>query len=1426
MNIYFLLNRKLSVTDKLLPLVCLVLVFLIVISGAAAAQTRDLTVDVLINSANTTGFNTSPSSPGEFQRYPERYLEHFQVPYRLIDVSTTPPPDLTAVQLVIAGHRGLNLSSAWQQAIITAVQGGSGFVNLDWDSNIGSNAHMQAIFGATGSVTGTPGTSITLPATFLSDGATPHYITALQMRWPVANPASAFPADLVYFFHNDDNGVLGTATCTILLNGHGTVLAKIGSDPLLTVTTFGSGRAVNFGTYDYLHADRFGFMMGIDDLFWRSLVWAARKPFVLRGYPRLFAIQQDDPATGWPSRVVDMFNPALTGNVAADGTGGPWKVTGFIQTAEFADNVTERQALMSLLTGSSSAYLKVAPHTVTGGSGGDLYWSGDNSAPLTDSQWLTNYNDLLTFQQGNGPTGGLNGGTDVIPFSSSLVPHFWDLSNNTGWDIWNLGIRYITEIQKPGVYYSQVPAKAPNQRIPFRPFRIYEQPPTNANPNETWPIYYADDYTVGSRAGLPSRTFFAFATQLQGAGYPSFDAKWPQAANGIPMNVAVENWEAYAWRFWSGLAPVQIYNHDGGSMANSTDQERQQFISTVSQWLAAHGSRNTFMENMGAYMHARVKSNLTGGQADPSTITLNFSGNATDMNGAPVTTSALVFYGDNSGSPVNVPGFTTGTSISFPNVTPPGLALDTSSLAFGALPGGANPPSQSIQVSNSGAGTLSWTASDNASWLSLSPASGTNAGTITASVNIAGLAEGTYTATIVVSATGATNSPQSVSVTLVIAGPNLGVSPSALVFNGFQGQPNPAPDTLMISNLGGGTINWTASSTGSWLSLSTLLGTAPSNVTTQADITGLAIGTYSGSVTITASGAKNSPQTIPVTLSVAGLLASSNFDDGTMQGWAISPLGLAQNWSVSNGSLGYNGGGHTQVYAGDASWTDYDLFTDVKLATLADYPGGIRGRVNPATGASYALWLYPNEKIVRLYRTVTWNIDAGFTLLGQASFAFDTTNFHTLKLSFKGSTIQAFIDGISLIAVTDTTLTSGMVALDVSNRVINFDNVFISGSVLTPNSISASPTSMSFAAQAGGASPAAQSLQLASTGGALAWTASGNAPWLTLSATSGVTPVTLSVSANTLGLASGTYNATIQVVSKGAQNGQISIPVTLVVSPQPVILVASPASFSFLGATTLDPLAQTLNITNGGGGAMTWTASTDASWLSVTPASGSAPSTATVTATSTGLAVGQYTGNVILSSPDAGNSPLLLPATMRVGDLLFADDFSSGNANNWFISPLGLAANWSVVNGAYVYNGGGHTQSYTGNPAWTDYSFSTDIKLASTSNFPGGFRARVNLNTGGGYGVWLYPGNGLIKLFSIGQWNIDGGSLSLVAQAPYAFDTNVHNYRIDLQGSDIRVFVDNVQVIQVTDTTFTSGVIALDVSNQPIQYDNIKVISF
>jgi hypothetical protein len=123
--------------------------------------------------------------------------------------------------------------------------------------------------------------------------------------------------------------------------------------------------------------------------------------------------------------------------------------------------------------------------------------------------------------------------------------------------------------------------------------------------------------------------------------------------------------------------------------------------------------------------------------------------------------------------------------------TQPTIGVNPTSLSFTATAGGGNPANQTINITNTGAGTLNWTATDDASWLTVSPASGVAPSTLTASVNISGLAAGTFNGTITISATGATNTPVSVPVTLTVNG----AGGSELIVNGgFEG--SAAPWTL------------------------------------------------------------------------------------------------------------------------------------------------------------------------------------------------------------------------------------------------------------------------------------------------------------------------------------------------------------------------------------------------------------------------------------------------------------------------------------------------------------------------------------------------------------------------------------------------------------------------------------------------------
>jgi hypothetical protein len=102
------------------------------------------------------------------------------------------------------------------------------------------------------------------------------------------------------------------------------------------------------------------------------------------------------------------------------------------------------------------------------------------------------------------------------------------------------------------------------------------------------------------------------------------------------------------------------------------------------------------------------------------------------------------------------------------NPATPVLSVAPTSLAFSATQGGANPAAQTVNVSNTGGGSLSFTASDNQSWLAVAPASGTAPAGLSVSTNIAGLAAGTYTGTVTIRAAGASGSPKTVGVTLTV----------------------------------------------------------------------------------------------------------------------------------------------------------------------------------------------------------------------------------------------------------------------------------------------------------------------------------------------------------------------------------------------------------------------------------------------------------------------------------------------------------------------------------------------------------------------------------------------------------------------------------------------------------------------------------
>lgn len=117
----------------------------------------------------------------------------------------------------------------------------------------------------------------------------------------------------------------------------------------------------------------------------------------------------------------------------------------------------------------------------------------------------------------------------------------------------------------------------------------------------------------------------------------------------------------------------------------------------------------------------------------------------------------------------------------------PSIGVSPTSLSFTGLEGGASPPGQTLTIENIGGAILNWSATDDVTWLTVSPVSGTAPSSPLVNINTAGLAPGSYFATITVTAAAADNSPVLVPVSLTIDP----VPPSVIANGGFEGSVTP-----------------------------------------------------------------------------------------------------------------------------------------------------------------------------------------------------------------------------------------------------------------------------------------------------------------------------------------------------------------------------------------------------------------------------------------------------------------------------------------------------------------------------------------------------------------------------------------------------------------------------------------------------------
>ncbi len=537
-------------------------------------------------------------------------------------------------------------------------------------------------------------------------------------------------------------------------------------------------------------------------------------------------------------------------------------------------------------------------------------------------------------------------------------------------------------------------------------------------------------------------------------------------------------------------------------------------------------------------------------------------------------------------------------------LAPPSISLASSSVAFTARAGAASPAAQTTTITNGGPGTLqglavagiTFASGQPAGWLtatlSSATATATQASTVQLTASVAGLTPGVYTATVLISASGASNSPRSVSVAFTVtAPPTVELSSTTAAFAFTTGNANPAPTVVNVTSsvpapaTGLSTaITFAETAQAGWLTATLNATTTPATITLQTAPGARPAGTYTATVSVASVDAANSPRTIAVSLTIAPPpridLSVTTLAFGAAFG-AANPA--AQTVQITNGGGGVLSALATTIqYTTGAGWLTATLNNTSAPATLSVQPN--------VTGLAAGTY----NAIVRVAAPTASN-------------------------SPRDVAITLVISGQPTIAAAPTTIAFSTTGPSPASQVINITNT--GGGTLSGLSATAQYT--------------------------------GTAGWMTLTLNTTTAPATLTLQPNSTGLAVGTYNATVNIASALAGNTPLLVPVTLTVAALPsIVLSASTRAFAGVIGQP-NPPAQTIDITNGGGGSLTGLAanitySFGAGWLTATLNTTTAPATLTITSFPSALPVGNYSATVSVSSSVATNSPRPITVTLNV----------------------------------------------------------------------------------------------------------------------------------------------------------------------------------
>jgi hypothetical protein len=382
----------------------------------------------------------------QYYDYIKPYIDNFGIPYDVHNtLNNSNQPNFHNYGIIIFGHNEVYNHSYPLSELESAISSGTGLISFD-----------IKLFNT--------------PSEFSTPVDHPDTIISSQIR--INNTKHYITSKHAIDEFNPNNDIIELLNPIKIIHNNklkeGIQLAGMDSSnfPILQVSEFGDGRIVKWNSSDWVLDTILGPVFGMDDLLWRGIVWAARKPFVMQGMPPFLTMRVDD-VQGINNKVIRNFILRKPGNkllkdfkwIKICNNYGiiPW-------CGVFNDKIPERfiHTLKDLIDNNRTT---ASPHAFSGED--FIYFNHFGKPDFNPSKNVIKAKNYFI--------------KNDLTISNYLVPHFYEISPDALEEIKNMGIEFVATHVKPGDPYM-------SDWINCGPYRINR----NGNSREGRPVFYGD----------------------------------------------------------------------------------------------------------------------------------------------------------------------------------------------------------------------------------------------------------------------------------------------------------------------------------------------------------------------------------------------------------------------------------------------------------------------------------------------------------------------------------------------------------------------------------------------------------------------------------------------------------------------------------------------------------------------------------------------------------------------------------------------------------------------------------------------------------------------------------------------------------------------------------------------------------------------